>query len=73
MADEASQNIEQEEQNATKAAADENARELRKENSEHSDSDDEVVKHTSKLPDLTSSSSGKTKREQPEMNIQLQR
>ena len=73
MTDEASRNIEQEEQNASKAAADENVRELRKENSEHNDSDDEVVKHTSKLPDLTPSASSKTKREQPEMNIQLQR
>lgn len=73
MADEARQNIEREEQDAAKAAADENVRELRKENGEHSDSDDEVVKHTSKLPDLTSSSHDKTKQEQPEMNIQLQR
>ncbi len=73
-----SASIERAEQNAAKAAADENVRELHEEAGVFvDDGDDEVViptqqpNHSATAP--TSNSNDHVKKEAPEMNIQLQR
>jgi hypothetical protein len=74
MSAQINQSIAREEENAMKAAADENLQELREE-SEQLNDDDEVI--TSKTNDSlavsTKNSNDNVKKEAPEMNIQLQR
>ena len=78
MSEQSNASIVREEQDAAKAAAEENVRELRKELEQaEDDSDDEVVAPTtntkpSSAP-VTNKSNANVKKEAPEMNIQLQR
>lgn len=80
MSDQANASIAKHEESAMKAAADENLKELKKDSEEDiddNDSDDEVIKPrfkpVSSLDEAKSNSNTNTKKEAPEMNMQLQR
>ncbi len=78
MSDQTDEIIEREEEDAMKETADENASYVQKQAEEEflDNSSDEVITSTSKperlIATVTSDSNDKTKKEAPEMNIQLQ-